>query len=278
VGSGKALVTITGGGGGATSINDLTDVDTATQPPTANDFLVWDGVSDWVPLKNNQTTTDPTVSNDTTEDYVVGSQWTNTTDDSVWICVNNSTGAAVWLPLAGAGTSNQYFDAYDSTGGTAIPAAWTDVPLVVEGQKDALYTHAASAAEVTVGETDLYLVTARVTTLQSAGNSRSEAEMRIARNGSPVAGTNAAMYSRQINQGRNTGTVTAVLSLTSADVLKVQAQRASGSGTITLSAEGMVSLWRSGASSLLLARVQTRHGADGLGPVGTDRLLGLCGP
>lgn len=39
-----------GGGGGSTvaSINDLTDVDTATDPPVASDALIWDGTN-WVP-------------------------------------------------------------------------------------------------------------------------------------------------------------------------------------------------------------------------------------
>jgi len=36
------------GSGGATSINDLTDVDTGTTPPTQDQVLVWDG-STWVP-------------------------------------------------------------------------------------------------------------------------------------------------------------------------------------------------------------------------------------
>ena len=35
-------------GGGATSINDLTDVDTSSSPPTSDQVLVWDGAN-WVP-------------------------------------------------------------------------------------------------------------------------------------------------------------------------------------------------------------------------------------
>ena len=37
-----------GGGGGASAINDLTDVDTATDPPATDDVLAWDG-SLWTP-------------------------------------------------------------------------------------------------------------------------------------------------------------------------------------------------------------------------------------
>jgi len=38
----------TSGGGGATSIDELTDVDTTTTPPNINQTLVWDGTN-WVP-------------------------------------------------------------------------------------------------------------------------------------------------------------------------------------------------------------------------------------
>lgn len=37
-----------GGGGGASAINDLTDVDTATDPPATDDVLAWDGTL-WTP-------------------------------------------------------------------------------------------------------------------------------------------------------------------------------------------------------------------------------------
>lgn len=37
-----------GGGGGASALNDLTDVDTATDPPATDDVLAWDGVT-WTP-------------------------------------------------------------------------------------------------------------------------------------------------------------------------------------------------------------------------------------
>ena len=37
-----------GGGGGATNLNELTDVDTATNPPSTGDALLWSGVR-WVP-------------------------------------------------------------------------------------------------------------------------------------------------------------------------------------------------------------------------------------
>jgi len=44
-------------------------------------------------------TTPPTVSNDNTEGYTVGSRWIDVTADNIYDCVDASTGAAIWLRL-----------------------------------------------------------------------------------------------------------------------------------------------------------------------------------
>lgn len=54
-------------------------------------------------LSNFGATTDPTVSNDNTQDYGVGSRWFNSTTGIEWICQAAATGAAVWLPQVSAG-------------------------------------------------------------------------------------------------------------------------------------------------------------------------------
>ena len=48
VDSDGAIQVISGGGTGVGSINDLSDVDTATNPPSVNQILTWDG-GNWVP-------------------------------------------------------------------------------------------------------------------------------------------------------------------------------------------------------------------------------------
>ena len=43
-------------------------------------------------------TSDPAVTDDT-PDYVRGSKWVNTSSGDVFVCTDNSTGAAVWVPI-----------------------------------------------------------------------------------------------------------------------------------------------------------------------------------
>ena len=54
--------------------------------------------------KNNVVaTTTPAVSNDNTEGYEVGSQWTDVTADITYFCLDATTGAAVWQSVGSGG-------------------------------------------------------------------------------------------------------------------------------------------------------------------------------
>lgn len=50
----------------------------------------------FAPQSKFNATADPTVNDDGTAGYVVGSQWINVSNKTDWICLDNSTGAAVW--------------------------------------------------------------------------------------------------------------------------------------------------------------------------------------
>lgn len=50
-------------------------------------------------FNNFSGTVDPTVSNDNTESYEVGSFWLNVTGERLFQCTDNSTGAAVWIRI-----------------------------------------------------------------------------------------------------------------------------------------------------------------------------------
>jgi len=45
----------------------------------------------------------PTTAADNTVGYSVGSVWINTTADTAWVCLDNSTGAAVWKDITASG-------------------------------------------------------------------------------------------------------------------------------------------------------------------------------
>ncbi|HEX3747605.1 MAG TPA: hypothetical protein VHW09_26905 [Bryobacteraceae bacterium] len=48
-------------------------------------------------------TVDPSISNDNTQDFGIGSEWFNTTTGLMWRCQSAATGAAVWLPQVSSG-------------------------------------------------------------------------------------------------------------------------------------------------------------------------------
>jgi hypothetical protein len=49
-----------------------------------------------VPLPNYTAVTNPTIGDDNTRGYSVGSTWVNTSTHSVYVCANATTNAAVW--------------------------------------------------------------------------------------------------------------------------------------------------------------------------------------
>lgn len=48
----------------------------------------------------------PTVNNDVSEGYIVGSRWCDVTNDKEYVCLDNTDGAAVWTETTAAGYSN----------------------------------------------------------------------------------------------------------------------------------------------------------------------------
>jgi hypothetical protein len=52
-------------------------------------------------FNNLAATVPPTVTDDASKGYTVGSRWLNLTTEVMWHCVDNTTGAAVWMPGSG---------------------------------------------------------------------------------------------------------------------------------------------------------------------------------
>lgn len=76
------------------------------------------GLSNVVNLKVKlDATAAPGVSNDNTEGYAVGSRWVDVTADKAYVCLDASTGAAVWTEVTGAGLANIVEDTTPQLGG-----------------------------------------------------------------------------------------------------------------------------------------------------------------
>ena len=100
----------------------------------------------------------PGVSNDDTEGYQVGSAWFDVTNDKAYICVDASTGAAVWLGLGTAATPTETVvlsyalgdETTSLTTGTAKLTSRAPFAFTLTDVRGSLVTVATGATLVTV--------------------------------------------------------------------------------------------------------------------------------
>ena len=64
---------------------------------------------------NTSATSNPTIADDTTQGYVVGSVWINTTTSRRYVCMSNATGAASWLEIPTIDANNNILPQVDNT-------------------------------------------------------------------------------------------------------------------------------------------------------------------
>ena len=217
---------------------------TGSQPPSANwdSFVVrGDQGFDW---RGPWTATDFVL-----DDLVSfqGSSYVNILDTTA---AQDPTDNTYWEVFAQSGSPSMvdqdsigYFDAYHSTGGVSIVAGFTDITLGVQRKIDSIvYSHTAGSAEVTVNETGTYIVSARMSTDVTVGATRSTSEMKLQLNSgggfADISGTRSLMYNRVNSAGESSCRITAVLSLTTGDIIKMQARRVQGTDTVVTRAEG----------------------------------------
>lgn len=79
--------------------------------------------------KNAVSASDPTVNSDSSAGYAQGSRWLNTTSDRVWVAVDVTVGAAIWVPLgpplSTGYVTGRYYGPY-RTGITSVNATVAD--------------------------------------------------------------------------------------------------------------------------------------------------------
>jgi len=168
VSSGLPVWAAESGGGGAVSINDLTDVDTNTTQPTSDQVLVWDG-SNWVP--GNQVAggsgagiylTETQLASGGTADFVglgySGILHKVTSDLAAWIVLYSSDAertadasrAYDTDPTPGSGV---LFEAYVAAGGTVIATPGTTYLNNDATLTEAVYAAVRSQAGIDVDAT-----------------------------------------------------------------------------------------------------------------------------
>jgi len=100
--------------------------------------------------KDNITTTDPTVNDDSTQGYEVGSRWFNSTTDTLFFCEDASAGAAGWTAIGSPSSLDPINISFNSNGAAYVVAheAMT-IQSAIEGGTGTLAYAKALAADTT---------------------------------------------------------------------------------------------------------------------------------
>lgn len=112
----------------------------------------------------------------------------------------------------------------------------TAATALLDREDDAQSWASNSSGELTLN-TGQYLITADMTINQNAGNNRAEFSSFVQSNATgswvDIPGTERRYYSRNSTQGDSSGSATFYIDVQSSYAIRVQAQRTSGSGTVT---------------------------------------------
>jgi hypothetical protein len=121
-----------GGTGGATAIDDLTDVDTASDAPTRDEVLKWNGTN-WVPAVYNATfamTISSFDDNQSSPQLIGSGTWKASGAITFTVAYNNPPPASASIALSGTGMSGGFpitlstpFTSGANTGDTSYPSA-----------------------------------------------------------------------------------------------------------------------------------------------------------
>lgn len=125
---------------------------------------------------------------------------------------------------------------------TSFTSVWTDVPMNIERTIDSNFTHVADSAEITIVNTDNYLIIAKCSTYNTT-RTRSGSQFRLVRNGgggyAPIEGTLGYLYNRYNGfLGYDTCSTPVIMTLNAGDKIKMQVQVIQGTTTLYVSSEG----------------------------------------
>jgi len=148
----------------------------------------------------------------------------------------DEVGAAVVGEVA---ASPLLWEAYDSTGGVNVGSAATVVIDTIGQDSDDVDL---AAGVVTINRAGTYRVHGRVTVNATSGTSRSITECYLERDPgdgfAAVPGTYGLIYNREVTEGGGVASFFRVIDLDVGDLLRLRADRISGTSTIETIANG----------------------------------------
>ena len=182
--------------------------------------------------QNQVTNTDPTANDDDSLGYQPSVRWLNVTSQEEFVCVDSSTGAAVWASTTsggGGGSPAVYVDYYDATT-SAVGVTPTTLTLDTARQSNAAFALAANTATVQAGGGGDYLIRYDVTFDESDTTTRVVSTW-LELNGSEVPATRGEAshwYTGGTAGVDGTCGRTAILTLVAGDDLQVMAEVTTG--------------------------------------------------
>jgi hypothetical protein len=163
-----------------------------------------------------------------------------------------------------------YFDAYDSAGSLALTTSWQDVPFDVVRKNSGEFT-VTSNTTLTIPQTTVYNVNARVTVEIISGTSRSDAMIRLVKDSGggfvEVPGSLAFTYNRTYNYGTGTANINLLDDFNAGDRIKVQVAKHNGNSTLATLADG------SSLSVFIPGGVPGQDGQDGSPGAGSTVII-----
>jgi len=116
----------TGAGGGATTFVALTDTPSSITADAGIEGNAGGTALVAGPKFKRDATAAPTVNNDNTEGYSVGSRWIDVSADKEYVCSDAATGAAVWTETTASGGGSSTFVGLTDTPGSITALAPTE--------------------------------------------------------------------------------------------------------------------------------------------------------
>ncbi len=219
---------------------------------------------------------------------------TTTLPPNLTLCAQYNSLDAPPIGSGPDGVEGEYFDAYDSVGGTDIGFnSFTDIPLGTERQKTSIFTHSTSvnSPEVTINADDTYVIIARVS-CEEAGSltNRGYSELRLSKDSgegfSPIVGSTIPIYHMDGLDGHFSASCAIIESLKRGDKIKIQATQRFGTkdNVTTIATESSLSIFTTkgcggGTGS---TGPMGSHGSTGstgsTGAIGATGVIGLIGP